>query len=300
MKLIFIRKNGGSLSFALSKWMIRLGSVGLLVCALGLVALGAFLSKGSRVDVAVIDNWRSQLSEQNYLVEELRGQSSSHSQAVGRQLAEMQARLWRIEALAVHMRDSAGLPDDEFNFDSIPAQGGPDSSLQELLSWSSLETELGSLASRLRQRDKELSILDQILLNRYRDQRALPEGRPILKGWMSSPYGSRVDPFSGKQAWHNGMDFAGKAGADVIAVASGVVVFAGERDGYGHMIEINHGNELSTRYGHHQELLVSAGQAVERGDVIGRMGSTGRSTGPHVHFEVIKNGRPVDPSRFVN
>ena len=117
---------------------------------------------------------------------------------------------------------------------------------------------------------------------------------------MSSPYGSRVDPFSGKQAWHNGMDFAGKAGADVIAVASGVVVFAGERDGYGHMIEINHGNELSTRYGHHQELLVSAGQAVERGDVIGRMGSTGRSTGPHVHFEVIKNGRPVDPSRFVN
>jgi murein DD-endopeptidase MepM/ murein hydrolase activator NlpD len=96
------------------------------------------------------------------------------------------------------------------------------------------------------------------------------------------------------------MDFAGASGSDVIAVANGVVVFAGYRSGYGKLIEISHGEDLRTRYGHHQELLVHAGQSVKRGDVIGRMGSSGRSTGPHVHFEVLKSGKPVNPARYVS
>jgi murein DD-endopeptidase MepM/ murein hydrolase activator NlpD len=100
-------------------------------------------------------------------------------------------------------------------------------------------------------------------------------------------------------AWHAGADFAGKPGSDVVAVASGVVTFAGEKHGFGRMIEINHGAGYITRYGHHDELLVAAGDVVKKGQVIGRMGSTGRSTGPHVHFEVLRNGRPVDPARYV-
>ena len=101
-------------------------------------------------------------------------------------------------------------------------------------------------------------------------------------------------------AWHEGMDFAGAKGSEVIAVANGVVVFAGYRDGYGQMVEISHGKDLRTRYGHHEEVLVHVGQSVKRGDVIALMGSSGRSTGPHVHFEVLKEGRPVNPARYVS
>jgi murein DD-endopeptidase MepM/ murein hydrolase activator NlpD len=117
---------------------------------------------------------------------------------------------------------------------------------------------------------------------------------------MSSPYGKRVDPISGKQAWHAGMDFAGRHGSDVITVANGVVTYAGRRDGYGLMVEISHGNDVSTRYGHHDALSVTPGQTVKRGDVIGQMGSSGRSTGPHVHFEVLRKGKAINPAKFVN
>ena len=124
-------------------------------------------------------------------------------------------------------------------------------------------------------------------------------GRPITWGWLSSKYGTRVDPISGKKAWHAGVDFAGKDGSDVIAVASGVVTFAGKRSGYGYLVEINHGDGYSTRYAHHKELKVMTGEIVKKGQVVGLMGSSGRSTGPHVHFEVLKNGKHVDPAKYV-
>jgi murein DD-endopeptidase MepM/ murein hydrolase activator NlpD len=170
----------------------------------------------------------------------------------------------------------------------------------EVLGVENLDTQLASLSQRLKQRETELSILDQVLLGVYNDKGARPAGAPIVKGWMSSPFGERVDPISGKKAWHEGMDFAGAKGSEVIAVANGVVVFAGYRDGYGQMVEISHGKDMRTRYGHHEEVLVHAGQSVKRGDVIARMGSSGRSTGPHVHFEVLKEGRPVNPARYVS
>jgi murein DD-endopeptidase MepM/ murein hydrolase activator NlpD len=117
---------------------------------------------------------------------------------------------------------------------------------------------------------------------------------------MSSRFGHRIDPITRNRAWHNGVDFAGKEGADVIAVAAGVVVFAGQRSGYGKMIELNHGSGYSTRYGHHKDLVVKPGDIVRKGQVIGLMGSSGRSTGPHVHFEVFKHGRAVDPSTYIH
>ena len=125
------------------------------------------------------------------------------------------------------------------------------------------------------------------------------QGRPVTWGWLSSKYGNRVDPLTGKTAWHSGVDFAGHDGSDVIAVASGVVTFAGKRSGYGKLVEISHPDGLVTRYAHHKELVVSTGDVVKKGETIGKMGSTGRSTGPHVHFEVLKNGRTVDPTRYV-
>jgi len=125
-------------------------------------------------------------------------------------------------------------------------------------------------------------------------------GRPIKKGWMSSRYGKRTDPFTGRLAWHAGVDFAGKMGADIVAVASGVVTWAGPRYGYGRLVEINHGNGYKTRYAHCKELNVAVGDVVRKGDVVALMGSSGRSTGPHVHFEVYKNGRTVDPAAYIH
>ena len=124
-------------------------------------------------------------------------------------------------------------------------------------------------------------------------------GRPINKGWMSSGYGHRTDPFNGRKAWHNGVDFAGVEGADVVAVAAGVVTWSGERHGYGNMIELDHGEGHVTRYGHNKQNRVNVGDVVKKGQVIATMGSTGRSTGPHVHFEVYKHGRAVDPASYI-
>ncbi len=276
-----------------------LGFVAATVCV-GLVFAGFLLKQSDFVDAAVIETWRSKLSEQDDVVEQLREQSVARRQAVGRQIAEMQARLWRMEALASYMHETSGLPKDEFDFDAPVSQGGPLSNEAEVLEVDNLDTQLASLSRRLKQRETELSILDQVLLGIYNDKGARPAGAPIVKGWMSSPFGERVDPISGKKAWHEGMDFAGAKGSEVIAVANGVVVFAGYRDGYGKMVEISHGKDMRTRYGHHEEVLVHAGQSVKRGDVIALMGSSGRSTGPHVHFEVLKEGRSVNPARYVS
>ena len=276
-----------------------LGFVAATVCV-GLVFAGFLLKQSDFVDAAVIETWRSKLSEQDDVVEQLREQSIARRQAVGRQIAEMQSRLWRMEALASYMHETSGLPKDEFDFDAPVSQGGPLSNEAEVLAVDNLDTQLASLSRRLKQRETELSILDQVLLGIYNDKGARPAGAPIVKGWMSSPFGERVDPISGKKAWHEGMDFAGARGSEVIAVANGVVVFAGYRDGFGQMVEISPGKDLRTRYGHHEEVLVHAGQSVKRGDVIALMGSSGRSTGPHVHFEVLKEGRPVNPARYVS
>ena len=300
MQLILINKSGEPSQFVLSSLRIKiLGFVAATVCV-GLVFAGFLLKQSDFVDAAVIETWRSKLSEQDDVVEQLREQSVARRQAVGRQIAEMQARLWRMEALASYMHETAGLPKDEFDFDAPVSQGGPLNNEAQVLEVDNLDTQLASLSQRLKQRETELSILDQVLLGIYNDKGARPAGAPIVKGWMSSPYGERVDPISGKKAWHEGMDFAGVKGSEVIAVANGVVVFAGYRDGYGQMVEISHGKDLRTRYGHHEEVLVHAGQSVKRGDVIALMGNSGRSTGPHVHFEVLKEGRPVNPARYVS
>ena len=300
MQLILINKSGEPSQFVLSSLRIKiLGFVAATVCV-GLVFAGFLLKQSDFVDAAVIETWRSKLSEQDDVVEQLREQSVARRQAVGRQIAEMQARLWRMEALASYMHETAGLPKDEFDFDAPVSQGGPLNNEAQVLEVDNLDTQLASLSQRLKQRETELSILDQVLLGIYNDKGARPAGAPIVKGWMSSPYGERVDPISGKKAWHEGMDFAGAKGSEVIAVANGVVVFAGYRDGYGQLVEISHGKDLRTRYGHHEEVLVHAGQSVKRGDVIALMGNSGRSTGPHVHFEVLKEGRPVNPARYVS
>ena len=138
-----------------------------------------------------------------------------------------------------------------------------------------------------------------MILARELKEEIHPEGRPVATGFISSYFGERADPFDGTEAFHKGVDFAGTAGSNVVAVAAGVVTWAGERSGYGKLIEISHGDGFVTRYAHNERTLVTVGQTVKRGERIALMGSTGRSTGPHVHFEVLRNGRQVNPLSFI-
>ena len=248
---------------------------------------------------ALVAEWRLRLAQQRQELDDLRARSAAEAQAVGRQLAAMQARLLRMEALGARVTAVADLDGGEFSFDQPAPVGGPTGAAENPLGWMELQASLDALSVQLRGREVELEVLESLLRNREYQEGTVVAGRPVTWGWMSSGFGRRVDPFSGQMAWHSGVDFAGREGADVVAVASGVVTYADKRYGYGLMVEINHGDGYVTRYAHHDALAVAVGDIVKKGQTIGTMGTSGRSTGPHVHFEVLKNGRHVDPKAYV-
>jgi len=237
------------------------------------------------------------ISKQKVLINEARQSAESELDALAARLGKMQANVIRLNALGQRLVKVAKLDSKEFDFKNTPAYGGPAES--DGVAGMNFDDVVADLDKQLASREEQLDVLEEVIMNRQLRRESKPRGRPIKKGWTSSYYGKRTDPFSGRLAMHKGMDFAGKEGSEIIAVASGVVTWAGDRYGYGELVEISHGNGYSTRYGHNAELLVSVGDSVEKGQAISKMGSTGRSTGPHVHFEVLKNDRQVNPAKFV-
>ncbi len=216
-------------------------------------------------------------------------------------LAELQSQVLRLNALGERLADDANIPDKEFNFQQLPASGGPVSSAYPInnKTLEQLYLEIEQFEGKLNHEEKQLQMLESLTFGHHIQNNAYLSGRPITKGWLSSYYGVRKDPFNGKPTMHKGVDFAGKEDAGIIATASGVVTWASKRYGYGQLIEINHGDGLSTRYGHNKNLLVKVGDVVNKGQVIARMGSTGRSTGPHVHYEILRNNKQINPIKFV-
>jgi murein DD-endopeptidase MepM/ murein hydrolase activator NlpD len=301
MRIILLKESGRGSARAVELTGAHLAGGSLLLLTL-LVAVAFSLMiwyPPVAMDDGLVEQWRQRLAEQREELETLRARSAAESQAVGRQLAAMQARLMRMEALGARVTEVAELDGGEFSFDEPAPVGGPTAAGENPLGWSDLQANLDDLSMQLRSRESELEVLESLLRNREYQQGTVVAGRPINWGWMSSGFGKRVDPFSGQMAWHAGVDFAGREGSDVVAVASGVVTYADKRYGYGLMVEINHGDGYVTRYGHHETLSVAVGDIVKKGQVIGSMGTSGRATGPHVHFEVLKNGRHVDPKAYV-
>jgi len=303
MRIVLVKESGRAKG---SVRTLHVGAAALTGAAAVVIALiaGAALAASNLLsdtpaNEALISKWQQRIAEQRDELAELRNRSQAESQAVGRQLAAMQARLLRMEALGSRVTEVAELEEGEFSFDVPAPVGGPAAAAQSPLGWSALQTNLQGLSVQLKTRESELEVLESLLRNREYEQGTVVAGRPVNWGWISSGFGKRVDPFSGNMAWHAGVDFAGRDGSDVVAVASGVVTHAGKRYGYGQMVEVNHGDGYVTRYGHQQSLAVQVGDIVKKGQAIGAMGSTGRSTGPHVHFEVLKNGRHVDPKDYV-
>lgn len=241
--------------------------------------------------------WNQYIQSDRHRVKDLEFQTEQHIQVLTQHVGRIEANLMRINALGERLVQSARLDPQEFNFNEEVGMGGPAD--KEFANDSLLST-LKEFDAVLERRYAQLNALNQAVQHRL-GQHELSfsgEGRAVAKGWISSFFGHRHDPFTGRKAWHAGVDIAGKEGSDIRALASGVVSFADVKGGYGRLVEIKHANGLSTRYGHTKEILVKPGQLVRKGDTIALLGSSGRSTGPHLHLEVHKEGKPVDPGLY--
>jgi len=215
-------------------------------------------------------------------------------------LGEMQAKLLRLDTLGERLSKLAGFNPKEFMFDQAPARGGPALAGQtQEMSMSDLVHQLEQLAQQLDDRSDKLGVLESRLTLVHAKKQLLPTQLPVTTGWFSSNFGWRIDPFTGLNAFHEGMDFMAPEGEAIHAAAGGVVVYAGTHPQYGNMIEIDHGNGLITRYAHASKLIAKVGDVVLRGQKIAEVGSTGRSTGTHLHFEVRQWGAPQNPARFL-
>jgi murein DD-endopeptidase MepM/ murein hydrolase activator NlpD len=289
-------------------WQFRLGGVpsalfGVAVCALaaGLVLIGYSLQpRAAALPRDLLNNWANEIRGQHQHLLTLRGQMQDNSEALSRRLAELQAHVMRLDAAGGRLTQLAGLDQAEFNFDQKPPLGGPENDLAgpSLTVEASLAL-LDQFETQLGERERRLRVLEDLLLASRLQKNVQPSGWPIEAGWISSVFGLRTDPFNGRRAFHAGIDFAGSTGSGVLAVAPGIITDVGDRIGYGKLVEINHGNGYSTRYGHNSRVLVKAGDQVRRGERIALMGETGRATGPHVHFEVVLNGKVVDPAQYI-
>jgi len=261
--------------------------------ALGMLGYWVGQSQASSSSVVSI---QKEIKLQRQLIDQTRFNARADIDALAARLGEIQAHAMRLNALGQKLVTIAKLDRGEFDFEQNPGLGGPDEpGLQEM----DFGSEIDSVIAELEDREQQLSVLENILMSSHMQVEVFPAGRPIKRGWISSYYGTRTNPFTGKLQFHKGMDFAAKSGSDVLAVAGGVITWSSKRYGYGNLVEINHGNGYITRYGHNKTNLVSVGDTVKKGQVISHMGSTGRSTGPHVHFEVLKNGRQINPQKFV-
>ena len=304
MKVIFFSKREGrARQFDLAH-PVTLG----IVAALGLgilgtaFALGLQLGTGHTRALALGESsrWTTVLSEQKTQIADLKRQLQERVDAMAMRLGEINAHVIRLDALGKRLTEMADIDNREFDFGRDPPSGGPESDGEGVSAEiPDLSQMLTSLQKRVDLRDSQLAALENVILAKELKEQIHPEGRPVTGGFISSYFGEREDPFSGHEAYHKGVDFAGTAGSNVMAVAAGVVTWSGERTGYGNLVEINHGDGYVTRYAHNARTLVKVGQTVKRGEAVALMGSTGRSTGPHVHFEVIRNGRQVDPLSFI-
>lgn len=274
--------------------LIGLAGLGYLVFYVG-VSVGSGKSNASEAA------WQTRAAHQRTAVADAIRDAETNLNALAVQLGELQARAIRLDALGERLVEMGQLDAKEFGFGRQPAAGGPENATS-LQSYSvpDFVAALEVLATQLEDRGPKLRALEGMLMNRRLRADSKPSGRPIAHGWLSSRYGYRTDPISGRKSFHQGIDFAGRPGSDVVTVASGVVMWAGFRHGYGKLIEVDHGNGYATRYGHNKKLLVRVGDRVKKGERIALMGSSGRATGPHVHFEVLRRGKHVNPLAFVH
>ena len=283
-----------------SPGIYRVGAVILLCVAISMFIIGRWTAPTPVSVQQTLADLELEIAWQQHMLERLSRDQDRNINALAVRLAELKAASTRLDALGERLVQLGKLDPGEFDFSQSPPVGGPERIISD---GHSTVTDISQATDRLsltlRGQLLRLDALQLLLLDRNLETERTPAGWPVSSGWISSGFGERNDPFTGKRTRHDGLDFAGTRGSEVLCVASGVVIWAGGKQGYGKTLEIEHGNGYVTRYAHNEELMVTAGDRVSAGQLIAKMGTTGRASSPHVHFEVLYKGEAVNPYQFV-
>jgi murein DD-endopeptidase MepM/ murein hydrolase activator NlpD len=280
----------------------------LLMAIAGLVlASGAVFTAGMElgrlvagpIDRAVVAR---DLDRERQNLSAVRSEMQGKVDALAQRIGTLNAHLIRLDAVGRRVTDLAGLDRGEFDFDRPPPAGGPEGGEFQggTMAVPDLAVALDGLEAQLLDRQRQFTALESLMSTRSLGERIMPGGWPIIGGWISSHFGYRSDPFTGRGAFHSGVDFAAPPGTKVKSTGPGYISFAGYKAGYGYVVEVTHPTGYLTRYGHNSRNLVRTGQTVQKGDAIAVIGSTGRSTGTHVHFEVERDGKNLNPMRYLD
>src|ERR1700676_4911257 len=304
MNVIFVgRKSGRVKQFDLHHPFIVTAGVLLVLGIVGgafSVGVGLGARHGASNIINQLGTWSADLLRQQAQIEDLKRVLQEKVNALAMRVGQMNANVIRVNALGKRLTRMANLNDGEFDFSNPPSLGGSDNTADgQPAQIPNLTAMVDDLQTQLSSREQQLGVLENLILNRELNKQVYPEGRPVQEGWISSYFGRRADPFTGYSAMHKGLDFAGPEGTKVMSVAAGRGTLPGGAAGVSAKVEINHGNGLATRYCHKEKVVVNRGDMVRKGQEVALMGSTGHSTGPHLHFEVLKNGNQVDPLRFI-
>lgn len=262
----------------------------LLIFSLGFAA-------NSVVGSVQVSQLQKQVTEQNKHIAELQADNQRDMNAMALRLAELQAQANRLNALGIRLTRDSKLSGGEFDFNRTPGAGGGEQA--EDVSAAELEKNLKQLQAEFETSSQQLSVLESMLFEQELELKSQPTTRPT-DSYVTSDFGYRMHPVLGGRAHHNGIDFEADIGDPVRSAGNGLIKFAGWKAGFGNVVEIDHQNGYVTLYAHNSAFVVKEGDIVRAGQVVAKAGSTGRSTGPHVHFEVLKEGRPVNPRAFLD
>lgn len=289
--IIFLNDRKKALKLSLNAW-----GYAAILAVVG--ALAVYLS-----NLAVIYLEKRAVESELHVLADVKADTRTALNSLTGRVSLLQSHVMRLDALGSRLAEMAQVDDIEFGIEHPPGLGGPhnllDGGAQGLPDYDILVS-LNRLERALEDRQDKLSAMESMLMGRSLHDQTRPQGNPVKGGWFSSLFGYRTDPISGRKEFHLGVDLAGRTGMPVSSIASGIVTWSGPNQGYGNLVEINHGNGYITRYAHNKENLVNVGERVEKGQMIAIMGSTGRSTGTHVHFEVLKNGQHINPRNYIS
>ena len=305
--IIFGKRRAKAMKLALSPYWLVAGSILLLLLLAAAFIAGGFYSLEYSTNAIAMMHQEAKLARHKELdqqwsaINAAKMEAQNNLDAMAARLSKLQGHIMRLDALGSRLAAMANLNDIDFNIMEPPGMGGPEpANSDKSLGVQDFIAELEQLSHEIRDRSDKLAAIESMLMDNELQGKTLPDGMPVESGWVSSLFGWRTDPISGRREFHEGMDFASKPLTQVTAVAAGIVTWSDRRPGYGNMVEINHGNGYVTRYAHNKENLVVVGDKIEKGQPIAIIGTSGRSTGTHVHLEVLHNGEYVDPKKYIS
>jgi murein DD-endopeptidase MepM/ murein hydrolase activator NlpD len=300
LQIIFVDRRlarARTVTLTRTRMFLAVSALGLSVVALAAGLSAAVFRLAAQADVPAVQEILSFVMHDQ--VERNEQYVQNNVTAMAKMLGDIQARMLRLDALGERISKAAGIRPEEFNFKDLPGRGGPLAADAHAMSMRELQSQVARVDRDVEQRADFMNVVESELASNEARDALLPKGTPLSQGFVGSGYGMRNDPFTGQLSMHTGVDFAAPTGTPIFAAAGGVVVAAEPNTAFGNMVEVDHGKGLSTMYAHTSRMLVKPGDIVRKGQKIAEVGTTGRSTGPHLHFEVHVNGAPTNPSKYL-